>query len=126
VLAHQPRDPAPTDLDTAAFERARNAFGPIGRARPVDLHDPREQFPLADPTLTAADLGPDPGMAAAVVGHQDPAQPTDGEPSAQAADEREAPARASTVNQRFRGLAQDPPLHAQALDLAPLLAQFGT
>jgi len=41
-------------------------------------------------------------------------------------DEREALARGSMVDQRFRRHAQDLVLHAQALDLALLLAQFGT
>jgi hypothetical protein len=126
VLAHQPGDAASADLDTMAFELAGDAFGPVSRVRGVDLRDPCEQLLLVDHVLVAAGLRPDPGVVVAVVGHQDPAQPADAIPSAQAVDEREALARGSVVDQRLCGLAQDLVLHAQALDLAPLLAQFGT
>jgi hypothetical protein len=61
-----------------------------------------------------------------MIGHQDPTQPPDAEPAAQALDESEALARGSVMDQRLGGLAQDLVLHAQTLHLTPLLTQFDT
>jgi len=92
--------------------------------RRVDLHNEHGGFLLVVRPLISAGLGANPGVEAAAVRHQDPAQSLYGEPAALPLDEREALPGRGAVDQRLGGLSQVLVLYAKPLDLATRAPEF--
>jgi hypothetical protein len=124
VLAHEPSNPAPPDIDALVLEFTGDALSAVPGMSRVDLGDALRQFTIVELSLGPVGLCAGPAVVVAGVGRQNLAHPIHAEPAAASVNEGEAFASRGVVDQRFRRLAQDLIFDAESLDRAALMAKF--
>jgi hypothetical protein len=124
MFAHEPRHPAPPNLDALALELTGDALGAVRGMGRVDLNDALRQLTIVELSLGPASLCPDPAVVVAGVGRQNLAHPIHAEPASASMNEGEAFPSRGMVDQRLRSLAQDHILDAELPDLAALMEKF--
>ena len=124
VLAHEPSDTAPPDIDALVLEFTGNALSAVLGMSRVDLDDALRQLTIVEISLGPAGFCAGLAVVVAGVGRQNLAHPIRAEPAAASVNEGEALASRGVVDPWFRRLAQDLIFDAESLDRAALLTKL--